>query len=79
LITLFQIVHLRILDILNEWDRSTVPIGPERAPTSVFLWVVPNKLIYAEHITHLTLHLDPEDGDTMYLRNVGNTAHIHTV
>jgi hypothetical protein len=33
--------------------------------------------IYIE--THQPTHFDPEEGGSMYLRNVGNIAHIHTM
>jgi hypothetical protein len=54
-----------------EWLSSSVYTG-------LFKKIFRNSPIYKLELTHLA-HFDTEDGGSIYLRNVGNTTHIHKV
>jgi hypothetical protein len=59
---------------------SNVFIGPDGAPApSVSQWVCWTKIYIHAWTLNRSTHFDPEDGGIMYLRNVGNAAHIHTL
>jgi hypothetical protein len=57
---------------------STLPIFPNWAPKFPSFGSVVPKSIYTRTLTH-PAHFSCEDGNSIYLRNVGSTAHSHTV
>jgi hypothetical protein len=38
---------------------------------------VAESTLYRQTVTHQPTHFDPENGDSIYLRNIGNIAHSH--
>jgi hypothetical protein len=65
---------------LGKISLLSVPIDPQRPPVHPPFPRGPEgkKEIYTRILTH-PIHFDPQDGGRIYIRNVGNTAHMNAI